>query len=96
MITFSKTYPGGFYSFVSYPSGNTQHITLIETKGNDLDDMMANATIEVESDWGGMVECDFGELPQKEFDEICEMFAERLRDEADARAEAMSDISEGE
>lgn len=54
-------------------------ITLIETRGNDVKDMLSNAAITLEN-WNGGEgpEWDIGDLSDKDIDLIAEMFAERL------------------
>lgn len=90
MISFHKE-GSDLFSFET-GSGATLYVNYIETKGRDLEEMIENAIITLETARGGEgPHWDLGDLPSGIFDAIVGMFAQRLRDEADARAEARSE-----
>ena len=54
-------------------------ITLIESKGKDLDDLLCNGTVFLE-DWHGNEgpQISIGDLPSYQYDAVVDMFAEFL------------------
>lgn len=68
--------------FDNWPLKNDERLNLmcIESKGRDLDDLLANAEISLE-DWHGHEgpAWELGDLSDADFVQVCEMFNEFLR-----------------
>lgn len=75
-------------TFTNAPKNWTIHgkdhlnIVGIETKGKDLDDMLANCELYVETWYGYPCEMSIDDLPAADYDEVIRMFNERLQEVA--------------
>jgi hypothetical protein len=75
MKYFSKEYK-------NFPLHNDEHLnlTLVESKGADLEDMLINANISIE-DWHGNTACegwDLGDLSKQDYEHVMQDFIEFL------------------